>query len=54
MKRLTKRCNGVVTYVGASNKYETGQIPARLIRKASASCWIVWLLMRIRKKRLMR
>lgn len=26
MKRLTKRCNGVVTYVGASNKYETGQI----------------------------
>lgn len=26
MKRLTKRCNGVVTYIGASNKYETGQI----------------------------
>lgn len=26
MKRLTKRCNGVVTYVGASNEYETGQI----------------------------
>lgn len=26
MNRLTKRCNGVVTYVGASNKYETGQI----------------------------
>lgn len=26
MKRLTKRCNGVVTYIGASNEYETGQI----------------------------
>jgi peroxiredoxin family protein len=26
MKRLTKRCNGVVTYVGASSKYETGKI----------------------------
>lgn len=26
MERLTKRCNGVVTYIGASNEYETGQI----------------------------
>lgn len=26
MKRLTKRCNGVVIYVGASNEYKTGQI----------------------------
>lgn len=26
MKRLTKRCNGIVTYIGASNAYETGQI----------------------------
>lgn len=26
MTRLTKRCNGVVTYIGLSNKYETGQI----------------------------
>ncbi len=26
MKRLTKRCNGVVTYIGTSNEYETGQI----------------------------
>ena len=26
MKRLTKRCNGIVTYIGASNEYETGQI----------------------------
>lgn len=26
MKRLTKRCNGVVTYIGASNEYKTGQI----------------------------
>lgn len=26
MNRLTKRCNGVVTYIGASNEYETGQI----------------------------
>lgn len=26
MERLTKRYNGVVTYIGASNEYETGQI----------------------------
>ncbi len=26
MKRLTKRCNGIVTYIGTSNEYETGQI----------------------------
>lgn len=26
MNRLTKRCNGVVTYISASNEYETGQI----------------------------
>lgn len=26
MERLTKRINGVVTYIGASNEYETGQI----------------------------
>ena len=26
MERLTKRCNGVVTYIGASNEYENGQI----------------------------
>lgn len=26
MKRLTKRCNGVVTYIGAPNEHETGQI----------------------------
>ena len=30
MKRLTKRCNGVVTYIGASNEYETGQIPCEV------------------------
>ena len=26
MKRLTKRCNGVVTYIGASNEYELSLI----------------------------
>lgn len=30
MKRLTKRCNGVVTYIGTSNEYETGQIPCEV------------------------
>lgn len=30
MKRLTKRCNGVVTYIGATNEYETGQIPCEV------------------------
>lgn len=30
MQRVTKRCNGIVAYVGASNTYETGQIPAEV------------------------
>lgn len=30
MERLTKRCNGVVTYIGKENSYDTGQIPAEL------------------------
>ena len=30
MDRLTKRCNGVVTYIGEENPYDTGQIAAEL------------------------
>lgn len=30
MERLTKRCNGVVTYIGKENSYDTGQIAAEL------------------------
>lgn len=30
MKRLTKRINGVVTYIGKENSYDTGQIAAEL------------------------
>ncbi len=30
MERLTKRINGVATYIGKENSYDTGQIPAQL------------------------
>ena len=30
MERLTKRINGVVTYIGKENSYDTGQIAAEL------------------------
>lgn len=30
MERLTKRINGVATYIGKENSYDTGQIPAEL------------------------
>ena len=30
MERLTKRCNGVVTYIGKENSYDTGQVAAEL------------------------
>lgn len=30
MERLTKRINGVVTYIGEENSYDTGQIAAEL------------------------
>lgn len=30
MERLTKRCNGVVTYIGKENSYDTGQIAAEM------------------------
>lgn len=30
MERLTKRRNGVVTYIGKENSYDTGQIAAEL------------------------
>ena len=30
MERLTKRRNGVTTYIGKENSYDTGQIPAEL------------------------
>ena len=31
MKRLTKRYNSVVTYIGTSNEYVTGQVAAEII-----------------------
>ena len=30
MQRVTRRCLGIVVYVGASNTYETGKIPAEV------------------------
>ena len=30
MKRLTKTVNGVVTYIGAGNEFDTGALPAEL------------------------
>lgn len=30
MERLTKRCNGVVTYIGTTNVYDGGQIAAEV------------------------
>ena len=30
MERLTKRCNGVVTYIGKENSYDTGKIAAEM------------------------
>ena len=30
MKRMTKRCNGVVTYAGTTNTYDSGQIAAEV------------------------
>lgn len=30
MERLTKRINGVVTYIGKENSYDTGQIAAEM------------------------
>lgn len=30
MERLTRRINGVVTYVGTKNPYSTGQIPCEV------------------------
>ena len=41
MERLTKRLNGVVTYIGKENKYDTGyepeEIPAAIQEAAKAS-----------------
>ena len=30
MKRLTKTVNGVVTYIGTGNEFDTGMLPAEL------------------------
>lgn len=36
MERLTKRLNGVVTYIGKENKYDTGMIAAETLFSVSA------------------
>lgn len=36
MERLTKRVNGVVTYIGKENKYGTGMIAAETLFSVSA------------------
>ena len=36
MERLTKRINGVVTYIGKENKYGTGMIAAETLFSVSA------------------